>query len=148
MSHSQTENVQSLLYNINMSLYISLYSIPFRWSPEGPVSQNHTPHLHVPRWCPWDLFRPIKICLDAKESGVRKATEATAPIQSLVKLQSLFLSLRWKTCLRHNCSLVSGACSEGPALGQNTNDILLYYIKHSILRYYNNNNKISLPLTE
>ena len=42
--------------------------------PDGPVSQNHTPHLHVARWCPWDLFRSIKICLDAKESGVRKAT--------------------------------------------------------------------------
>ena len=25
----------------------------FRWSPEGPVSQIHSPH--PPRWCPWDL---------------------------------------------------------------------------------------------
>ena len=52
-----------------------------------------------------------------RKSGVRKAT---VPIQSLVKLQPWFLSLRWKTCLRQNCILDSGACSEGPALGQNT----------------------------
>ena len=56
-----------------MFLYISLYSVSFRSSPEGPVSQNHTPNLHVARWCSWDLFRSIKICLDANESGVRKA---------------------------------------------------------------------------
>ena len=43
-----------------------------------------------------------------------------APIQSLVKLQPWFLSLPWKTCLRQNYSLGSCACSEGPALGQNS----------------------------
>ena len=64
---------------------------------------------------PWDLFRSFKVCSDAKESG-----EATAPFQSLIKQQSWFLSLRWKTCLWQNCSLGSGACSEVPALGQNT----------------------------
>ena len=37
-----------------------------------------------------------------------------------LKLQPLFLRLQWKTCLRHNCSLGSCACSEGPALGENT----------------------------
>ena len=47
-----------------------------------------------------------------------KEREATATIQSLVKLQSWFLSLRCKTCLRQNCSLGSCACSEGPSLGQ------------------------------
>ena len=31
-----------------------------------------------------------------------------------------FLSLRWETCLRQNCTLGSCACSEEPALGQNT----------------------------
>ena len=31
--------------------------------------------------------------------GCGKQREATAPIESLVKLQSWFLSLRWKTCL-------------------------------------------------
>ena len=50
--------------------------------------------------------------------GCGKQREATAPIQSLVKLLPWFRSLRWKTCLRQNCSLGSCACSEGPALGQ------------------------------
>ena len=45
---------------------------------------------------------------------------------SLVKLQPCFLSLRWwKMCLRQNCSLGFSACSEGPAFGQNTNDIYI-----------------------
>ena len=43
-------------------------------------------------------------------------------IKSLVKLQPWFLSLRWKTYLRQNCSLGFSACSEGPAFGQNTDD--------------------------
>ena len=42
----------------------------------------------------------IKICLDANESGVRKATGSYRTYQSLVKLQSWFLDLRWKTCLQ------------------------------------------------
>ena len=54
--------------------------------------------------------------------GCVKQREATAPIQSLAKLQSWFLSLRWKTCLRQNSSLGSCDRSEGPALGQNTDD--------------------------
>ena len=45
----------------------------------------------------------FKICSDAKERvGYGKQREATAPIQSLVKLQPWFLSLLWKTCLRQN----------------------------------------------
>ena len=39
-----------------------------------------------------------------------------------LKLQPWFLSQRWKTCLRQNCSLGSYACLEGPAFGQNTGD--------------------------
>ena len=54
--------------------------------------------------------------------GCGKQREATAPIQSLVNLQPWFLSVRWKTCLRQNCSLSPYACSEGPAFGQNTHD--------------------------
>ena len=91
----------------------------FRWSPEHPVSQIS--HSSPPHWCPWDLFQIYKVCSDAKERvGCRKQREATTPIQSLVKLQPWFLSLRWKTSLQQNCSLGSCACSEGPALGQNT----------------------------
>ena len=55
-----------------------------------------------------------------REWGCGKQEEATVPIQSLVTLQSWFLSLWWKTCLRQNYRLGSGDCSEGPALGQNT----------------------------
>ena len=47
-----------------------------------------------------------------KAVGCGKQWEATAPIQSLVKQQSWFLSLIWKTCLRQNCRVGSGACSE------------------------------------
>ena len=63
----------------------------------------------------------FKICSDIKERLMcGKQREATAPIESLVKLQPWFLSLRWKICLRQNCSLGSSACSEEPALGKNT----------------------------
>ena len=75
--------------------------------------------LLTSRWCPWDFFRSFKVCSDAKERvGCGKQREAIAPIKSLVKLQPWFLSLRWKTCLRHNCSLGFSTCSEGPAFGQ------------------------------
>ena len=92
----------------------------FRRSTEGPVSQIHSPHLHV--GAPGifsDLLRSVQML---KREGCGKQREATAPIQSLVKLQFWFLSLWWKTCLRQNCSLASCACSEGPALGENTHD--------------------------
>ena len=57
----------------------------------------------------------------AKERmGCGNQREATAPLESLVKLQLWLLSLRWKTCLRQNCSLGSCACREEPALGQNS----------------------------
>ena len=85
----------------------------FWWSPEGPVSQIHSPHLHVR---PWDRFRYFKICSNAKKRvGCEKQREATVPIQSPVKLQPWFLISLWKTCILGSC-----ACSEGPALGQNT----------------------------
>ena len=76
-----------------------------------------------PRWCPWDLFRSFKVYSDDKERvGCGKQREATAPIKSLVKLQPWFLSLRWKTCLRQNCSIGFSASSEGPAFGKKTDD--------------------------
>ena len=54
----------------------------FWWSPEGPVSQIHSPYLYV---VPLGSFQ---ICSDATER-VRcgKQREVTSPIQSLVKLQ-------------------------------------------------------------
>ena len=85
-----------------------------------------------PRWCPWDLFRSFKICSDAKERlRCGKQREATAPLQSLIKLQPWFLSLQWKTWLRQNCSQGSCACSGGPALGQTTLMMILQIEFHS-----------------
>ena len=95
----------------------------------GPSYPN--PLSSPPRWCPWDLLRSVQM-LKRERVECRKQREATAPIKSLVKLQPLFLSLRWKTCLRQNCSLGFSACSEGPAFAQNTDDdsiiLLLYHL--------------------
>ena len=88
----------------------------FQCSPEGPVRQMHSPHLHVGAPGIFShLLRSVQML---------KQREATAPIQSMVKLQPWFLSLRWKTCLLQTCSLGSCACSERPGLGQNTLMIL------------------------
>ena len=69
-----------------------------------------------------------------REWGYGKQREAAAPIKSIVKLQPWFLSLRWKTSLRQNCSPGFSACSEGPAFGQNADDAdddgaRFYYLK-------------------
>ena len=89
----------------------------FRWSPEeGPVSQIHSPHLHV--GAPGifsDLLRSVQML---KREGRGKQREVTALIQSLAKLQPWFLSLRWKTCLQQSSSLGSCACSEVLPLGR------------------------------
>ena len=73
---------------------------------------------HLTSW-PCDLFRSFKVYSNAKERvGVRKSTGSYRTYSSLVELQSWFLSLRWKTCLRQKCSLGSCDCGEGP--GQNS----------------------------
>ena len=92
----------------------------FRWSSEGPVSQIHSPHLHV---------GTPGIFSDHLRS-------VTTSIQSLIKLQPWFLSLRWKTCPWLNCSLGSCACSEGPALGQNTL-MMMMMMKHLSFSFRN-----------
>ena len=92
----------------------------FRWSPEGPVSQIHYPHLLVGASGIFsDLLRYVQT-LKRERVGCGKQRGATAPTKSLVKLQPWFLSFRWKTCLRQNCSLGFSACNEVPAFGQNT----------------------------
>ena len=71
----------------------------------------------------------FKVCSDAKERvwcGMQR--EATAPFKSLVKLQPWFLRLRWKTCLRQNCSLGFSASIEGPAFGKNTLKMMYIYV--------------------
>ena len=79
----------------------------------------------------------FKVYSDAKHRvGCRKQREAIAPIESLVRLQPFFfLSLRWKNCLRQNCSVGSCACSEWPALGQNTLIIYMYVLHGRLARW-------------
>ena len=76
-------------------------------------------------------FQTFLVCSNAKERvGCGKQLEATVPIKSLVKLQPWFLSLRWNTCLRQNCSVGSCPSSEEPALGQNALMMILgLYLK-------------------
>ena len=69
----------------------------FRWSPEGPGSQIHSPHHHV--GAPGiflDLLRSFQML---KGEWVLKATGSYHTYLSLVKLQSWFLSLQPKTSL-------------------------------------------------
>ena len=69
----------------------------FRWSPEGPVSQIHSPRLHVAAPGIFsDLLRTVQML---KREWVRKATGSYRTYSSLVKLHPRFLSLQWKTYL-------------------------------------------------
>ena len=92
----------------------------FRWSPE---SQIHSPHLHVgaPVMFP-DILKFIEML--KRECGAESNGKLPHPFIP-VELQSWFLSLRWKTSLRHNYSLGFCALSEGPALGQSTLIIII-----------------------
>ena len=102
---------QLILQPFRLFTYITSHSpilplLHLRHSPfsnpsfASPTSQDfHLPHLAI-RPC----FQIFQGCSDAKERMERgKQREATAPIQSLVKLQPWSLRLQ-----------------EGPALGQNT----------------------------
>ena len=90
----------------------------FQWSLDGRVGQIHSPHLHI--GAPGifsDLLKSVQM-LKRKWGAERNGKLPHLIIPS--KSAALLLSLRWNTCLRQNCSLGSYACSEGPALGQNT----------------------------
>ena len=66
----------------------------FRGTPEGPVSQIHSPHLLV--GAPGifsDLLRFVQML--KREWGA----ESYRTYSSLVKLQPRSLSLQWKACL-------------------------------------------------
>ena len=70
----------SLIWSETLMELIFNPSGEFRWSPEGPVSQIHSPHLLV--GAP-GIFSNLKVCSDAKERVVcGKQREATAPIHS------------------------------------------------------------------
>ena len=66
----------------------------FHLSPDGPVSQIHSPYLHdgTPGIFS-DLLRPVQTL---KRSGVRKATGSYCIYSSLVKLQPWFLNSRFE----------------------------------------------------
>ena len=69
----------------------------FRWNPEGPVSQIHSPHLHGGALGIFsDRLRSVHVL--KRESGMRKATGSYRTYLSLVKLQPWFLRLQWKIC--------------------------------------------------
>ena len=77
----------------------------FRWSPDGPVSQIHSPHLHAGApGISSDLVRSI---LMLKREWVRKAMANYCSYAFLVKLQPWFLSLRWNTC---HCAELQSCC--------------------------------------
>ena len=67
----------------------------FRWSPEGPISKIHSPHLHA--GAPEIFSDVLRFVQMLKRGSVRKATGCT--YLSIVKQQPWFLSLQWKTCL-------------------------------------------------
>ena len=69
----------------------------FRWTPEGPASQIHSPHVRdgVPGIFS-DILRSVQML---RREWVRKGTWSYRTYPSLVKLHPGFLSLRWKTCL-------------------------------------------------
>ena len=69
----------------------------YRRSPEGPVSQIHSPHLLV--GAPGifsDLLRFVQML---KREWGAESNGKHRTYSSLVKLQPRFLSLQWKTCL-------------------------------------------------
>ena len=85
----------------------------FMWSPEGPVIQIHSPHLHVsaPRIVS-DILRSVQVLKrewDAKSNGklphlfIPGKTAALVPefaVEDLpsAELQRWFLRLHWRTC--------------------------------------------------
>ena len=69
----------------------------FRWSPVGPVSQIHSPHLLVSAPGIFsDLLRFVQML--KRERGA-ESNGKLPHLFILVKLRSRFLSLQWKTCL-------------------------------------------------
>ena len=103
----------------------------FWWSPEGPLSQIHSPHLHAgaPGIIP-DLLRPVQML--KREWGAESKgklphiffpskTETFVPDFAMVpEFAVKDLSLGQKPAFGQNCSLGAWVCSERPGIGQNT----------------------------
>ena len=104
---------ESLIWSKTLMELIFNPCCDFRWSPEGPVSQIHPPHLHVA--VPgifWNISRSVQML---KTEWMQKATGSyctySIPIKSAVlvpefavedlppaELQPRFLRLQWMTC--------------------------------------------------
>ena len=87
--------------------------VEFRWSPEGPVSQIHSPHIHIDAPGIFsDLLRSVQVLKrdwGAESNGklphlfILSKTAASVPefvVEDLASaaLQSRFLRLQWRTC--------------------------------------------------
>ena len=103
----------SLYYYTHLQINVAIKFNPcgeFRWSPEGPFSQIHTPHLHV--GAPGifsDLLRSVQVL--KREWGVEsngKLPHLIIPSKMIpefavedlpsIELQPWFLRLQWRTC--------------------------------------------------
>ena len=71
--------------------------VEFRWSPEGPVSQIHSPHLLV--GAPGIFSELLRFVHMLKRQWGAESNGSYRAFSSLVKLQPRFLSLQWKICL-------------------------------------------------
>ena len=62
----------------------------FRWSPEGPVNRDHSPHLYV--GAPGIFFRYFKVCSDGKERvgwGTQRKASKTATLDPEFEVEDL-----------------------------------------------------------
>ena len=88
------------------------------WSPEGTVSQIHSPHLHA--GTP-EIFSDLlwSVQMLKREWGAESNGKLPHPFIPS-KTATVVTSLQWKTCLQQNCSVDSCVCSETPDLGEKT----------------------------
>ena len=78
-----------------MELILNPYG-EFRWSPESPVTQIHSPHLLVS--APGIISDLLRFVQMLKREWDAESNSKLPHLSSLVKLQSRFLRLLWKTC--------------------------------------------------
>ena len=104
----------------------------FRWSPEGPVSQIHSPYLHA--GC-------LGIFSDLLRSDQMLNRECDA--ESNGKLPYLFIPSKTATlipkfavCFGQNCGLCAWIYSEIPALGQINLMMMMIYINFIYVYMY------------
>ena len=107
-----------LFFSISIiSSWLTLYSIPMMNFGVVRRAQLAKSLSSTPRWSPSDF----KVCSDAKESGVRKATWSYRTYSIPGKTATLVLEFAVKRrAFGQNCNLGSWVCSERPALGPNT----------------------------